>query len=351
MIINIQKFVENGKPAWEELEALLARRERGPEKRLSLEEIRRFHYLYDRVSSDLAKVATFASEKETRRYLETLVARAYGQIHEIRETPHRFRPARWFFVVFPRTFRRHLRAFALASAVTAAGCLFGAAAMALDPDSKDVLLPSADHIMRDPADRVADEERVLTDRLNGRKTQGAAFYMTHNSRVAVATLALGVTWGIGTLVALFANGVMVGAITLDYARAGQTDFLVGWLLPHGSVEIPAILLAGQAGFVLASALIGWGRNISLRARMRQVSRDLVTLIFGVVVLLVWAGIVEAYLSQYHKPAIPYSLKIVFGCVELALVIVFLAWSGRLAGRSARLVGEVTTPPANPGAPP
>ncbi len=53
-----------------------------------------------------------------------------------------------------------------------------------------------------------------------------------------------------------------------------------------------------------------------------------TLIFGVAILLVWAGFIEAFLSQYHEPVIPYSVKIAFGCVELALLVFFLGWSGR-----------------------
>ena len=32
----------------------------------------------------------------------------------------------------------------------------------------------------------------------------------------------------------------------DYILAGESVFLLGWLLPHGAIEIPAILLAGQA---------------------------------------------------------------------------------------------------------
>ena len=31
----------------------------------------RFHQLYERTAADLAKIATFSSEPETRRYLET----------------------------------------------------------------------------------------------------------------------------------------------------------------------------------------------------------------------------------------------------------------------------------------
>jgi uncharacterized membrane protein SpoIIM required for sporulation len=127
--------------------------------------------------------------------------------------------------------------------------------------------------------------------------------------VAILTLALGLTWGIGTLIMLFYNGIILGAVAVDYAMAGQTSFLLGWLLPHGAVEIPAILLAGQAGIVLAGALIGWGKPIPLRMRLSKISNDLVTLISGVALMLVWAGIIEAFFSQYHEPVMPYHIKI------------------------------------------
>jgi uncharacterized membrane protein SpoIIM required for sporulation len=100
------------------------------------------------------------------------------------------------------------------------------------------------------------------------------------------------------------------------------------LLPHGVIEIPAIVLAGQAGLVLAGALVGWGRSISLKERLRNISGDLVTLIMGVAVMLIWAGIVEAFFSQYHEPVIAYEVKIGFGVLEFILLTLFLAKSGR-----------------------
>jgi hypothetical protein len=45
-------------------------------------------------------------------------------------------------------------------------------------------------------------------------------------------------------------------------------------------------------------------------------------------MLIWAGIVEAFFSQYHEPVLPYEVKIGFGIVELALLVLFLAKSGR-----------------------
>ena len=305
--------------------------EGGTRSRMTLEQLRHFHFLYERTAADLAKLTTFASEPETRRYLEHLVARAYGEIHETRERRGRLDPLRWFFQTLPQTFRRHARAFYMSVAITLAGCAFGGLAIALDPEAKPALMPF-EHLQQDPAQRVAEEEKATSDRLAGVKTSFSAFLMTHNIRISIFTLALGMTWGAGTILMLFSNGIMLGAVAVDYVRAGQTKFLLGWLLPHGVVEIPAILIAGQAGLMLALALIGWGQRIPLRARLRAVSRDLVTLILGVALLLVWAGFVEAFLSQYHEPVVPYSVKIAFGLVELVLLCLFLARAGAPAQR-------------------
>ena len=326
MIIDLQKFLAVEQPCWAELEQQLDRLEAQPTLKLTLEEVRRFHLLYERAAADLVRINTFSSEPETRKYLESLVARAYGEIHETRERRGRLHPAQWFFQTLPRTFRRHVRAFYMSVAITLAGCAFGGLALALDPASKPVLMPFP-HLMQDPARRVVEEEQATSDRLAGHKTSFSAFLMTHNTRVSIFTLALGMTWGVGTIVMLFYNGVMLGAVALDYVRAGQVKFLLGWLLPHGVIEIPAILIAGQAGLMLALALIGWGKRTPLQARLREISRDLVTLIFGVGLLLVWAGFVEAFLSQYHEPVMPYSVKIAFGLVELVLLVLFLSKSG------------------------
>ena len=326
MIIDLQRFVENRRPFWAELEAMLDRMETTTNLTLTLEQVQRFHQLYERTAADLARITTFSSEPETRRYLEHLVARAYGEIHETRAKQRRIFPLQWFFQTLPQTFRRHVGAFYLSVAITLAGCAFGAFATMFDPDSRHVTMPFGHDQLR-PSERVKEEESHIRDPLAGHKSTFSAFLMTHNIKVSVFTLALGMTWGVGTIVMLFYNGVALGAISVDYISDGQTRFLLGWLMPHGVIEIPAILIAGQAGLILALALIGWGKRTSLRMRLREVSRDLVTLIFGVGLLLIWAGFIEAFLSQYHEPVIPYDAKIAFGLVELILLALFLAKSG------------------------
>lgn len=331
MIIDLQRFVAAERPHWAELERMLSRLESAPDARMSLEQLQRFHRLYERAAADLAKITTFSSEPETRRYLEALVARAYGEIHETRGRRARLSPLNWFFHTLPQTFRRHVRAFYLTIAITLAGCAFGGLALLFDPDSRHVTMAFG-HDLMTPEERVKQEESATTDQLSGAKTSFSAFLMTHNTRVSIFTMALGMTWGVGTIILLFYNGVIMGAISVDYIMAGQTKFLLGWLLPHGVIEIPAILIAGQAGLVLANALIGWGRRVPLTTRLRAVSRDLTTLILGVAIMLVWAGFIEAFLSQYHEPIIPYEAKIAFGLIELTLLCLFLARSGRKSSR-------------------
>ena len=121
MLIDLQKFITEERPFWSELEGVLDRLEKRPELRLSLAQLERFHYLYQRASADLAKIKTFSAEPNTRTYLESMVARAFGEIHETRRKPHRLRPFFWFFTIFPRAFRRHLLAFWISTAAMLLG--------------------------------------------------------------------------------------------------------------------------------------------------------------------------------------------------------------------------------------
>lgn len=327
MIIDLPKFIASEQPYWKELGELLNRMELQPDQRLTLDQTERFHYLFERTASDLARLGTFASEPETRRLLETLVGRAYGEIHESRQAGRRWNLRRWLFVQFPQTFRRHIRAFALSVAITLVGTVFGGAAIAFDPAAKAILMPFP-HLQGPPEERVAAEEAATEgDPREEGKASFSAFLMTHNTQVAILTLALGVTWAAGTILILFSNGVMLGAVIVDYVRAGQSVFLTGWLLPHGSFEIPAILIAGQAGLVLGRALIGTRTRKPVTRRLREVSDDLITLIGGVAVMLIWAGFVESFFSQYHQPVIPYWAKILFGLVELTVLTLFLWKAG------------------------
>jgi uncharacterized membrane protein SpoIIM required for sporulation len=333
MIIDLQRFLDAGRPHWAELEAMLTKLETDPGYTPEFDQLRHFYALYQRVSGDLARLQTFASEPEICRYLESLTGRAYAEIHETRERGVRFHFWHWFTRDFPRSFRKHIRAFQLSLLITLVGTAFGAIAVGVDPDAKSAILPQQfSHLAGDPAKRVHEEESRKTDRFAHVKATFASSLMQNNIHVSILTLATGMTFGLGTIVLLFYNGVILGAVMLDYIRAHETAFLLGWLLPHGVIEIPSILIAGQAGLLIGKTLIGGKERSTLKMRMRAIGPDLINLIGGASMMLVWAGMVESFFSQVHEPVMPYAAKIAFGIAELTLLCWFL--NRRIPGEDA-----------------
>jgi uncharacterized membrane protein SpoIIM required for sporulation len=336
VILDVERFVRTEEPYWKELDTAIADFERNPHHRMDLAQLERFHYLYQRAATCLARLASNSGDPEVRAWLESLIARAYGEIHR-RPARARFSLWKWLSAGFPQTVRRNLGAMWLSIAITIAGSAFGAVAIAISPEAKATLMPF-DHLMEKPHERVAREEKTQSaktgDPLANVKGTFSAELMTHNIRVAVLTLAMGMTWGVGVITLLFYNGVTLGAVAADYVIDGQTQFLMAWLMPHGVIEIPAILVGGQAGFVLAAALVGWRSKETRRRRLAAARADVASLAGGMAVMLVWAGIIEAFVSQYHQPVLPYALKIAFGTVELLLLIAYFAWAGKPGGRDA-----------------
>ena len=84
MIIDLRQFIQEERPFWDELEDVLEKRVSSPGTSMTLQDVVRFHYLYQRASADLGRMTTFSAEAATIRYLEFLVGRAYSEIHETR---------------------------------------------------------------------------------------------------------------------------------------------------------------------------------------------------------------------------------------------------------------------------
>lgn len=327
MILDLDQFIIRERPYWDELQGLMRLRDNQPGRAAPLDEARRFLYLYQRASADLVKLKTFAGDVEVRNWLENLVARAYSHLHERRAERVPFQPWRWLTRTFPRTFRRHWQAFALSTAIFWLGGALGAVIMAWNPELKTQFIPAQfSHTHESPSKRVEREEKQEFDAFEGRQTF-SSYLWVNNTRVTLLTMVCGITYGVLTVLLLFSNGLLIGIIGYDYIADGQGVFLTAWLLPHGSWELPAIFIGGQAGLVIARAMFGWGTNLRLRQRLARIRDDLLTLVGGAALMLIWAGLVESFLSQYHGPQI-YPWKIAFGLVQVAVLAGFLGFCGR-----------------------
>ena len=322
--MDLAQFVDTHRPKWDRLTLLLGRIEAGGLSQLSLDEAQEFGRLYRQASSDLLTARGRAASAELVEYLNALVARGYAQTYP--GEPLRLRDlGRFVARGYPRLVRREWKVFAVAYALFFLGLGFGYVAMARDPAAAVVLVP-AEHLHLDPDQRV--EQANQGPGLTGdEQASFASFLFTHNIKVAFLAFALGLTLGAGTVVMLWYNGLMLGALAFVYQSKGHALWFWGWILPHGVNEITAISLAGAAGLVLARALLAPGARSpadALRAEAKTAGR----LVLGTLPLFVVAGLTEGSFSQIHSAALPDAVKLLFAAVMAALLTAYLGFAGR-----------------------
>ncbi len=324
--MDIARFIAVQRGSWDRLGELLDRAESKGLDALTPAEVNELFRLYRLASADLNRAQTATSNPGLLDYLESLVGRAYFII----SPPRRARPFRaWWHALrygFVAVFRREKWAFALAGAALLAGAGFGWFATAADPRLTVVFLP-AEHLVQTPAERVAELEELERSGSGQIGTFGAhavfsSFLFTHNIRVSILAFALGLTFGIGTVVVLFYNGVILGSIAYNYVADGQLEFFAAWIGPHGSIELPCIVFAGGAGLIVARAQ--WARTGGVMTRrIASVRGDLLPVLVGAATLLVVAGLIEGGFSQVNEPTIPYPLKIGVAAMLFVLLCAYL----------------------------
>jgi uncharacterized membrane protein SpoIIM required for sporulation len=304
-------FVRAHRQGWERLGALAAR---AGASRLPLAEVEELDRLYRRTAADLALVRSRFPGSDAEGYLSQLVASAYRALYRPRG-----RGAALVRLVrdgIPSAVRGHLPALGLAGALLAAGAAGGALAVALDPRAAELLVPS-------PVRSAVDAGRMWTGHLLSAAPGAAGAHLLHNN-VTVAGLAfgLGLSAGLGTALLLLLNGVLLGAVFAHVLRHSMAADLLGFVAAHGPVELSALLLAAQAGFVLAGALVDpgeWPRRLALQVA----GRDAAPLLAAVVPALTLAALIEASVSPAQT--IPAAAKAAIG---LGLAAALWSWALR-----------------------
>ncbi|MET3550050.1 stage II sporulation protein M [Paenibacillus favisporus] len=123
------------------------------------------------------------------------------------------------------------------------------------------------------------------------------FIFLNNSIKGVLIIYLGLLAGILPVMFLLVNGMVIGYLVHSLSAQGESlaDLVIRGLLPHGIIEIPAIIIACAYGIRMGSWVI---RGINPRRRAwgqegERVLRKSVTAAFWVVILLFAAAIIES----------------------------------------------------------
>jgi uncharacterized membrane protein SpoIIM required for sporulation len=124
--------------------------------------------------------------------------------------------------------------------------------------------------------------------------------MTNNLTVSFVTFAGGITFGLGTFYYLFVNGMMLGVIATACHQYGMSLLLWSFVVAHGSLEIPSILIAGGAGFRLGHSMLFPG-GLRWKDSVAQGGLEATRLVSGIIPMLFVAGCLEGFFSPSKAP--------------------------------------------------
>ena len=317
--MNINEFIRERKDEWQSLERIAAKLRPGQPARLTREELWQLGKLYTGAISDLTllKSSVLASDPQNRviAYLNGLVVRVHGVIYR--------RPSsNWLSLVqflvrgFPEAVRRNFLYVAVSAGLFS---LFGIIGFVLGLGERGFI----ELLVPDEIIGTVEKGQVWFKGLYTIAPHASGWLMTHNISVTMLMVAAGITFGLGTAYLLALNGLLIGAVAALCFKHGMSLELWSFVLPHGSFEISALVIAGAAGLILGHALIDPGpyrRAEFLSFRARETAR----LALGCVPLLVVAGIIEAFFSP--SPAGPW-LKLTVAAISFFGLVLFLGFSG------------------------
>ena len=304
-------WIQKRAPHWERLTALVAQADQTRLHGLSRSELQELALLYRQVASDLSSLRQDRTSAALAGQVNQLLARAHHIIYSSRKSTWRN-----FFLFlrdgYPRFFRQQSAYVFAALVLMLVGTAIAAAFTAADPRFAAPILGG--RIIAS-----IERHRMWTHSVVAVAPQAASGIMTNNISVSFSAFGGGLLFGAGAAYILFFNGLMLGAVAMACQQAGMAIPLWSFVAPHGSLELPAIVIAGAAGLRLGHGMLFPG-IYHWRDSVAKAGADAVRLVSGVIPMLVIAGTLEGFFSP---SAAPVALKFAVGGGLFILLLIWL----------------------------
>jgi uncharacterized membrane protein SpoIIM required for sporulation len=314
-------FLETRRAVWDRLEALVSKARKGSLRSLTETELHELTRLYPTAAVDVARARMVQADPATQRRMNQLAIAAHGLLYRRASTRKLVAVWRFFRWDYPRLFRRSWPYMTLATTIFLVGALSAYVATRLVPSNAYLFVPHGLDVS-DPgqvsSEDVSERYRALPN------PPMAAGIVANNVRVAFHAFALGITAGVGTCYVLLMNAMMLGGFAAHFTNYGLSYPLWSFLVPHGVLEIFAILIAAAAGLRLGFSLAVPGSR-TRSASLRFGARDAVLLVLGTIPMFALAASIEGFITPSYLPG---AAKILLGVTVAGTVIAYLLIVGR-----------------------
>jgi uncharacterized membrane protein SpoIIM required for sporulation len=231
-------------------------------------------------------------------WLNNLAMRGHVQLYRRASLRLLHDSVRVLAVEFPRALRRQWKS-QLAALLLFVVPALGVLATILHAPELVYHFMAADQIksmeaMYDPA-----STHFLRARDSGDDLQMFGFYIYNNIGIAFRTFASGMLFGVGSGFFVAYNGLLMGAVAAHLQVVGSGHTFYPFVIGHGALELPAIVMAGGTGLELGFALLAPGPHARIEALQRAAQRS-VPIIYGFTAMLLGAAFLEAFWSSQHQ---------------------------------------------------
>ena len=309
--MDIDAFVAANQGGWSRLQNLtrMARRPR----RMSPGELDEMTVLYQRCGTQLAHArVAYAADAMLINRLTLLVGDTHAVLYGQREGEAMRSISRFATETFPAAVVSLRRYILVAALLTFVPWAVFQVWLSVSPRAFDLVAPDA-----------VKQAYISNDFESYYSSQPAQNFATqvffNNVRVAFLAFAAGVLLCVVTAAVLAQNGANGGVAGGMFTQVGESGRFWGLILPHGLLELSAIIVAGAAGLRIGWAIIDPGDRPRFSALTMEARRSGNVLV-GLIAAFLLAAVVEGFVTGR-----PWSTAVRVG-IGIGVFTLFWGWT-------------------------
>lgn len=284
-------------------------------------------HLYIQLMNDLSYAQTYYPKSKTTVYLNHLAAQTYQKIYKTRRLEEN-RIKHFFTTEIPLLLYQY-RKYLYFSFLVFFICVF-IGTISTKYDLNFIRLILGDSYVNETLDNIKNGDSMAIYK-SGSSFSSFILITINNLYVGLRMFMYGIFGGVGTLIFMFYNGIMIGSF--QYFFIQQNEFISSlkgvWL--HGTFEISALIIEAAAGFIIGGSLF-FPKTFSRIDSFKIGFKNAFKIVLSTIPLTIVAGFIEGYITRYAKE-MPDILNYLIIFLSLVLVVFYFVIYPRILYKS------------------
>ncbi|MCL6217263.1 stage II sporulation protein M [Zunongwangia pacifica] len=298
-------FVKQNKDKWLKFESLLKNNTNISPDELSAS--------YVEITDHLSYANTFYRGSNTAKYLNDLASHAHRKIYRNKkESKNKF--VLFYTKEFPLFFYQYQKQLLFSFIVFVLFAIIGAYSAANDDSFVRAVL--GDAYVNSTLNNIENDDPMAVYK-QASETDMFLGITINNVRVGLMAFTFGVLAGLGTLIVIMQNAIMLGSFQYFFYDKGLLWESARTIWIHGTIEISVIIIAACAGLVVGRSILFPKTYSRLQSFVTGI-KDGLKIVISTVPFFIIAGFLEGFVTRHTE--MPDVLAILIISLSLMLIV-------------------------------